>query len=407
MKTVQLTKPIQKRLERVLAGHPRPIPLHVPTFRGNCAAYVNECIETGWVSSAGAFVERFEADLVRYTGARHAVACVNGTAALHMALLLAGVKPGDEVICPALTFVATANAIRHAEATPHFVDVEPQALGIDPVALERHLEDMARREDDGGCLNASTGRPIRAVVIMHAFGHPADVDGVQAVCEKWGLTLVEDAAESLGSFANGRHTGTIGRLGVLSFNGNKVITTGGGGAILTNDADLAARGKHLTTTAKQPHPWAYVHDDVAYNYRMPNLNAALGCAQLEYLDELLAAKRRLAERYIEAFSDLEGVSILVDPDGCRSNYWLNALVLEHGTEADRDALLATLHEAGFLCRPIWEPMHRLPMFTACPRGALPVTESFAARVVNIPSSAHLATSDIQKEITSADASADA
>jgi len=364
------------------------IALHEPEFGGREWECVKDCIDTGWVSSVGAYVDRFERDLAAFTGAAHAVATSNGTSALHICLLLAGVRAGDEVLLPTLTFIATANAVSYANATPHFVDSEPDSLGVDAAALDRHLDQIGELRD-GACVNRHTGRVIRALVVMHVFGHPADLDALAAVARRWNLALVEDAAESLGSSRAGRHTGTTGLVAALSFNGNKVVTTGGGGAVLTNDAALARRAKHLTTTARVQHRWNFIHDEVGYNYRLPNLNAALGCAQLERLPSMLARKRSLAARYMAAFEGVSGVRFLVEPAGTRSNYWLNAIVLGAEARVRRDELLGTLNDAGYMARPIWTLMHRLPMYAQCPRADLPVAEDLEARVVNLPSSAKL------------------
>jgi aminotransferase in exopolysaccharide biosynthesis len=358
-------------------------------FKGEEWAYLKECLDTTFVSSVGRFVDRFEADLAEYTGARHAVAVVNGTAALHVALMLAGVEQGDEVLVPTLTFVATANAVRYCGATPHFVDSDARTLGMCPIALRDWLKSTSEQRS-GTCVNRSTGRPIRALLPMHTFGHPCDVDGLLAVSREFGIALVEDAAESIGSYYQSRHTGTFGLLGTLSFNGNKTITTGGGGAVITNDSDLARRAKHLTTTAKVPHRWEYVHDEVGFNYRLPNINAALGCAQLEQLPGFLASKRRLFEKYEHAFRDLPGVRLMGEPAGCRSNYWLQALLLDESVSTQRDAVLAQTNAAGVMTRPAWGLMHRLVPYRACPRAPTPVAESLEQRIINIPSSAGLA-----------------
>ena len=363
------------------------VALHEPEFRGREREYVDECIRTGWVSSAGRFVDEFERRLEALTGARRAVAAVNGTAALHACLLLAGVKPGDEVILPALTFVATANAVAHAGAVPHLADSEERTLGIDPAKLSEHLARISAA--DGGCRNRLTGRRIAAVVPMHTFGHPVDLDGLDEVCRRFGIPMVEDAAEALGSTYRGRHVGTTGLLSALSFNGNKIVTTGGGGAILTNDDALGREAKHLTTTAKLPHPWLFEHDRVGFNYRMPNLNAALGVAQLERLDGFVDRKRRLAGAYRKAFEGIPGVRLFEEPEHCRSNYWLNALLLEDGAGGRRDELLSAFHAAGILARPAWTPMHRLPMYTDCPRMDLSTAEDLERRIINLPSSAGL------------------
>jgi Predicted pyridoxal phosphate-dependent enzyme apparently involved in regulation of cell wall biogenesis len=365
-----------------------PVMLHEPTFAGNEWAYVKECLDSTFVSSVGPFVDRFEADLARYTGAKRAVAVVNGTAALHIAMLLAGVKPGDEVLVPAVSFIATANAVRYCDAIPHFVDSEERTLGLDPRALREYLH-AATELRGGQCVNRVTGRVIRAVVPMHTFGHPIDIEGLLGTAHDFRLAIVEDAAESLGSTLEGRHTGTFGLLGTLSFNGNKTITTGGGGAILTNDEELGRRAKHLTTTAKVPHRWDFVHDEVGYNYRLPNINAALGCAQIEQLSGFLASKRALQERYQAAFAGISGIRIMREPEGAHSNYWLQALVLDEATAGDRDAVLRATNDAGLMTRPIWTLMHRLAPYRDCPRMSLPVAESIERRLINLPSSAHL------------------
>jgi perosamine synthetase len=368
---------------------PGPVVLHEPYFGGNEWRYVKECIDSTFVSSVGAFVGRFEAELAAFTGAGHAVAVVNGTAALHIALSLVGVRPGDEVLVQALTFVATSNAITYCGAVPHFVDSEERTLGVDPHSLREYLLTITERRN-GVCYNRSTGRVMRALIPMHAFGHPVDIDGLLAVAHDFGIELVEDAAESLGSLSHGRHTGTLGRIGTLSFNGNKTITTGGGGALITNDAELARRAKHLTTTAKVPHRWEYLHDEIGYNYRLPNLNAALGCAQLEQLPTLLAAKRRLYERYAESFDRLPGMRLMGEPEGCRSNFWLQTLLLDPAVEDQRDAVLTATNDAGLMTRPVWILNHRLPAFSDAPRMPLTVAESLERRVINLPSSAQLA-----------------
>jgi perosamine synthetase len=359
--------------------------LHEPHFSGNEWVYVKECLDTGWVSSVGKFVDRFEHDLAEATGARHAVAVVNGTAALHICLKLAGVEPGDEVLMPALTFVATANAVSHCGAVPNFVDVDEATLGMAASALRDYLENITDLRD-GACFNRQTGRRIRALLPMHTFGHPSDLDALADVAARFRLELIEDAAESLGSYYKGRHTGNVGRLSALSFNGNKIITTGGGGAILTNDADLAKLAKHITTTAKLPHRWLFEHDMVAYNYRLPNINAALGCAQLEQLPGFLDSKRQLFQRYRTAFAGVAGEHIVEEPAACRSNYWLQTLLLDEDSADRRDDILAATNDAGLMTRPAWTPMHRLTPYANCPRAELPVAESLERRIVNLPSS---------------------
>lgn len=366
-----------------------PAPLHAPEFRGQEWDYVKDCLDTGWVSSVGRYVDRIERDLEAFTGINHAVAVSNGTAALEVCFRLAEVESGDEVLVPTLTFIATVNAITYRGAVPHFVDSETRTLGVDPARLDAHLEAVARIED-GVCVNTLTGRPIRALVVMHVFGHPCDIDALVELAARWKLVLVEDAAEALGSCWKGRHLGGFGQLSALSFNGNKIVTTGGGGAVLTDDPELARRAKHLTTTAKVPHRWAFDHDEIGWNYRMPNLNAALGCAQLERLPDMIARKAELAGRYVRAFDGVDGVRLMTPQDGASVNHWLNALILDRPDRAMRDRLLGVLNDAGYLARPLWTLMHRLPMYVDCPRADLSVAEGLEDRVINLPSSAALA-----------------
>lgn len=363
--------------------------LHEPEFSGNEWSYIKDCLDTGWVSSVGKYVDEFEHRIAEFTGAKHAVAVVNGTAAQHIALLLLGIRPGDEVIVPSLSFVATANAVAHCGAIPHFVDSNEKTLGLDPESLAAHLARVSEKSA-GELRNIASGRRIAAIVPMHTFGHPVDLAGLLEVAARFRLPVMEDAAESLGSSYQGRHTGTFGLLGILSFNGNKVITTGGGGAILTNDSDLARKAKHLTTTAKLPHRWEFAHDEVAFNYRLPNLNAALGCAQMESLPEMLQRKRRLFERYRQVFKSARGMGLIEEPQDCLSNYWLNAIRLEKPDKIARDSLLSAANDAGFQCRPVWKLLHTLPMYVDCPRAELPVAASLEASLINIPSSAKLA-----------------
>jgi perosamine synthetase len=377
---------VLKALKSVLPSGPDNIELHEPSFSGNEWNYVKECLDTGWVSSAGKYVDEFERRVAEYTGVRKAVAVVNGTSALHVCLLLVGVKPGDEVLVPALTFVATANAVAYCSAVPHFVDSEERTLGLDPFKLRAYLEKSAEVRSEG-CFNRATGRRIKAVIPMHAFGHPVDLDPLADVCKQFKLDLVEDAAESLGSFYKGQHTGNHGRVSALSFNGNKVVTTGGGGAILTNDEELGKLAKHLTTTAKEPHRWEFNHDQVGYNYRLPNLNAALGCAQLEDLPVFLARKRALAKQYRQVFADVPGVKFFTEPDLSRSNYWLNVILLDENLTGERDNLLTLTNDHGIMTRPAWTLMHKLPMFSQCPRMDLSFAENIKRRLINIPSSA--------------------
>lgn len=376
-------------LDRSLGDAARPVALHEPTFPGGEWEAVKACLDSGWVSSAGPAIERFERMLCEITGAAHAVAVVNGTAALALAYRAVGVGAGDEVLMPPLTFVATANAAAQLGAVPHFVDIDRADCGLSAAALAARMEGIAERRADGIC-NRETGRRIAAVAVVHVFGWPADAESVKEVADAYGLPLVEDAAEALGSSRAGRHAGRTGRLGILSFNGNKIVTTGGGGAVLTDDAALAAELRALATTAKRPHPFRYHHDRVAFNYRLPNLNAALGVAQLSALDVLLARKAALAGRYREAFADVPGVRYRPPPAGTRANHWLNVLELDVATIEARDALIAAAHERGIGMRPAWDLLHRLPMYMRCPHGGLEVAEEAEIRLVTAPSSAFLA-----------------
>lgn len=365
----------------------RPVALHEPTLRGNEWRYVKECLDSGWVSTVGSFVTRFEQELAAYCGIKHAIAAVNGTAALHVAMMVAGVRAGDEVIVPALTFVGTVNAISYCGATPHFADVDRETLGLDPNKLARYLDEVTVHKD-GITVNRETGRVIRAVVVMHTFGHPGHTKALAEICEARSIAFVEDAAEAIGSRRAGRHVGASGIVSCLSFNGNKIVTTGGGGAILTNDDDLARRVRHLTTTARIPAGWEFDHDDIGYNYRLPNINAAMGCAQLEALPDLLAAKRQLAESYRAAFDAIPGVQFISEPAGTESNYWLCALLFDDPSQRNR--FLEISNASGIQTRPPWRPMHYLPMYAECPRMPLNLTEDFVRRIANIPSSPFLA-----------------
>ena len=358
------------------------VPLHAPLFQGRELNYVTETIRSTFVSSVGSYVDRFERDVESYTGSPRAVATVNGTSALHIALKLVGVEAGDLVITQALTFVATCNAISYCNAEPVFIDVDRDTLGLSPAALQGWLEQNAFLDHEGRCRTRSDKRIIKACVPMHTFGHPVHLDALLSVTEYWGICLVEDAAESLGSFYKGQHTGTFGKVGVLSFNGNKIMTTGGGGMILA-DESTGERGKHLTTTAKQSHPYEYIHDEVGYNYRLPNLNAALGCAQLEQLEKFILAKRKLASAYQKELvgSDLQFVT---EPNDCHSNYWLNAVICNDVKH--RDSLLESTNSQGVMTRPIWALMNHLPMYRDSIRGDLSNSEWLEARVVNLPSS---------------------
>ena len=392
-----------RTIRSVLPSDLDKVMLHEPRFAGNEWNYVKECLDTGWVSSVGSYVDKFEAMLAEFTGAKRAVVIVNGTAALHLSLRLVGVESGDEVLVQAMTFIATANAVSYVGAIPHFVDCDERSMGLDPVKLDAYLREIAEVVDLSGskksgsavsggrvCRNRKTGRFIKAAVPMHSFGHPVDLDPLVEVCSRWSIPLVEDAAESLGSFYKGRHTGVFGQVGTLSFNGNKVVTTGGGGAIITNDEALGKLAKHLSTTAKVPHRWAFNHDMVGYNYRLPNINSALGCAQLEQLPGFLAQKRNLAEKYQKAFAAVDGVRFFAEPSYGRSNYWLNVLLLDEAHATRRDDVLAATNDSGLMTRPAWTLMPKLPMFKDCPGMPIPVAESLERRLINIPSSPFLA-----------------
>ena len=378
------------RAVRTVVGDGASVGLHEPTFKGAEWKYVKECLDTGWVSTAGAYVGRFEKSLCEHCEAQNAVAVVSGTAALHAALLITGVEPGDEVIVPSLTFAATANAVVHCGAIPHFVDSNWESLGMDAARLDAYLGEIVRMEGRTA-INRLTGRALRAIVPVDVFGHSVDLDAIEEVAGRFNLALIEDATEALGSRYRGRAVGGASRLAVLSFNGNKIVTTGGGGAILTNDADTARHIRHMTTTAKLPHRWAFEHDAAGYNYRMPNINAALGVAQLEQLDGFIEKKRRLAERYQAIFAGQPGVSVFREPSYCRSNYWLNALILDEAMTPYRDDLLNAFHAAGLQARPVWRLLHELPHFSAASRMPTPVADDIQRRIVNLPSSPHLVT----------------
>jgi perosamine synthetase len=363
--------------------------LHEPIFQGNELKYIQNCIESTFVSSSGEYVDKFERELALFTGSNFAISVVNGTSALHLSLIMSGVKPGDEVLIPALSFVATANAVAYCGAIPHFVDSSYETLGLDTIKLRAYLRKETKIKN-GLCINKKTKRIIRAVVPMHTFGHPVDIDGVLVLADEFNLQVVEDAAESLGSLHGDRHTGTFGRFGVLSFNGNKTITTGGGGAILINDEEDATRAKHLATTARLKHNWEFKHDLIGFNYRMPNLNAALGCAQMENLSEKLQAKRRLFLKYTEAFSGIDGTSIFCEPQGSRSNYWLQTLVLSDEDLDLRNEILQSTNAQNIMTRPVWTPLNELPPYITSPTMNLDVAKSLEKRLINLPSSPSLA-----------------
>ncbi len=361
----------------------QPIALHEPRFLGNEKKYVNDCIDSTFVSSVGKYVTLFEEKMAAYTGSKYAVATGTGTAALHIALIVSGVQTNDEVISQPISFIATANAIRYCQADPVFLDINPKTLGLSADALQSFLEESGDIHSDGFCYNRKTKRRIKACVPMHTFGHPVEIERISALCQKYHLTLIEDAAESIGSFYNNRHTGTFGEIGILSFNGNKTITTGGGGMILTHSEAIAGQARHLTTQAKIPHPYEYNHDAVGYNYRMPNLNAALGLAQLEQIDFFIRQKRQLAEMYEQFFNNRE-CTFFREPEFSRSNYWLNSLLLTD--KMQRNHFLAESNRAGIMCRPVWNLLNQLPMYTTCQTDNLENALDLAGRLVNIPSS---------------------
>ena len=406
----KLNKPVEKEFNKIvqfirdLYNQPEGfIPLHEPRFHGNEKKYLNECIDSTFVSSVGKFVDKFEEEIAKYTGAKKAVACVNGTNALHIALKLVGVEPNTEVITQPLTFIATANAIKYCDADPVFIDVDKDTLGLSPESLKKWLTESvdiknSQSETESQPYNKKTGRRISACVPMHTFGHPCRINEIVEICKQYNIPIVEDAAESLGSFYKNQHTGTFGEIGVLSFNGNKILTTGGGGMLLFKDEKLAQKAKHLTTQAKVPHPWGFVHDEVGYNYRMPNINAALGLAQLEQLPKFLESKRKIAEAYKNFFSNchpepvegstspesFRGLTFISEPQHAKSNNWLNVILLKDKTE--RDSFLKYTNENGIMTRPAWTLMNKLEMFRNCQIGDLSNSQWLEERIVNIPSS---------------------
>lgn len=380
-----MDKKFQKIIDFIRVLYARPegaIYLHEPVFHGNEKKYLNECIDSTYVSSVGKFVDQFEEGIAEYTGAKRAVVCVNGTSALHMALMLTGVKSGDEVITQPLTFIATANSISYCGAYPVFLDVDRETLGLSPEALTEFLKTQTE-VNSHGCFNKSTKRKIGACIPMHTFGHPCKIDEIITICKEYKIDVVEDAAESIGSLYKEQHTGSFGKIGVLSFNGNKIITTGGGGMLLFRDEALAKKAKHLTTQAKVPHPWEFEHDEVGYNYRMPNINAALGLAQLEQLETFLQIKRKIANVYSQFFKEI-GVEFVNEPIHARSNYWLNSILCKNKEE--RDSFLKSSNENGVMTRPAWVLMNRLPMFKSEQCGNLTNAEWISDRLVNLPSS---------------------
>lgn len=385
---IDIANDVKERIHLVIGTKDVSVPLHIPEFHGRERELVLDCIDTGWISSVGSYVDAFESEVARFSGCLYGVAVSNGTVALQVALSVAGVKPGDEVLVPALTFVATANAASHLGATPHFVDSAYDTLGICPLRLRFHLENVAEVRG-GETWNRETGKRIAAIVPVHVFGCPVDMDELNNVISDWPMTVVEDAAESLGSSYKGRGCGSLGALAAISFNGNKIVTTGGGGAIVTNNFALAERAKHISTTAKISHTWEYRHDEIGYNYRMPNLNAALGVAQLEQLNERLKLKKNLFNKYSTAFSGLSGVKLFTTPETSKSNNWLITLMFDRGHGIDRDQVLQVLNDSGIMARPVWTLMHRLPMYKQAPLADLSQAEDLEARLINIPSSAYL------------------
>ena len=362
------------------------VPLSVPKFVGNEKKYLEECIDTTFVSSVGKFVDRFEEEIAQYTGAKKAVVCVSGTNALHMSLMLCGIKRDDEVLTQALTFIATCNALSYIGAHPVFIDVDRTTMGLSPNAMKEWLVKNTRIKN-GECYNKNTGRRVKACIPMHTFGHSVRIEEIVQLCFEYHLQLIEDAAESIGSKYKGQHTGTFGKVSAISFNGNKTITTGGGGMMLFQDEELGMLAKHITTQAKVPHRWEFVHDQVGYNYRMPNINAAIGCAQLEHLDEFIASKRKIAKEYAAFFKNIDNIDFFEEPEDCFSNYWLNAVILKD--KATQLEFLEYTNDNGIMTRPIWELMNRLPMFRHCQNDGLKNTFWLADRVVNIPSSVRL------------------
>jgi len=390
-----LASTILERIRTVVgsSGREAVVALHEPDFSDTRAAeLVQDCISTGWVSTAGRWVEVFERELAAATGASQVVAVANGTVALRLALHLVGVGAGDEVLMPPISFVATANAAAHLGAIPHFVDIESESLGLSPQALQNRLEELAERRGST-LINRNSGRRIAAILPVHVFGMPAAIEPILAIARAWDLPVIEDAAEALGSWRGGTHCGLFGSVGTLSFNGNKLITTGGGGALLTHDEALSRRARHLSTTAKLPHPWEFQHDAIGWNDRLPNLNAALGVAQLEVLASRLERKRLLHQRYREALADLEGVELLEAPAGCRVNHWLATLRFTAADAAlasrQRLALLEQAHAVGLLLRPVWQPLATLPMYRDAPASRLDQALDAAERLINLPSSPQL------------------
>lgn len=389
--TEEIFRDLKNRLQTVLGdsdldSKKNYYPLSEPYFAGREKELVNDCIETGWVSSAGKYVDEFETKLAEYTGAKYAILASNGTSALHLAYIGAGIEVDDEVLVPALTFVGTVNPIHYMGAIPHFVDVDHKTLGVDAEKLKTYLKDITKKKSDG-IYNKNTNRRISALIVMHTFGHAVDLEACKSVCDEFDIALIEDAAEALGTKYKGQHIGHYGAVGAISFNGNKIITTGGGGAVLTNDEGMFKYLKHLSTTAKQPHKFNFYHDDIGYNYRLPNLNSALGLAQIEQLDQFIAAKKKLTDRYRQVFKDIGYGSIYTEPDHSDSNQWLVALLLND--ESVRDQLLTKLNDINIFARPVWTLMNKLPMNKNCPTMDLSVSEDLEKKIINLPSSVAL------------------
>ena len=382
----KLSIEICERIKSV-TGHAK-VGLHEPFFNSLEKENLSDCIDSSYVSSVGEYVNIFEKMIEDFTKSKKAIALVNGTSALHLALKVSGIKPDEEILCPSITFVATANAISYVNAKPHFVDINEKTLGIDPFALENWLDKILIKKN-GKSINKNTGRIVSAIIPMHTFGHPLEIEAIVKLAEKYNLIVIEDAAESLGSLYEGKHTGTFGKIGILSFNGNKIVTTGGGGALITNDLEVANMAKHISSTAKVQHKWKLIHNEIGFNYRMPNLNASIGCAQMKKLPSFIESKRNLFFKYKEVFKSLLGVSIFSEPINSRSNYWLQTLILDKGYESELENILELTNKEGIMTRPSWEPMHQLPMYKNCPRAPLPIAESLAKRIINIPSSAFL------------------
>lgn len=383
-----ISEDVFNALRKVFNVHDEVVPLHEPRFSENDYSYIKKCLDTTFVSSAGKFVNEFESRLALYTGSKHAIAVINGTSALQIALKVAGVKENDEVFVPSLSFVATANAIKYLGAVPFFVDVNVNDLGMDAETLENLLQSIAE-PTLGEFRNKKTGRRLKGLVPMHTFGHSPNMDYLNKIARDYKLELVEDAAEALGSLYKGRHAGTNGKLGIISFNGNKIITTGGGGVILTDEPLLEQKARHLISTAKVQHRFEYIHDEIGYNYRMPNLNAALGCSQMEKLPDFLRSKRELFSLYKSIFNKIKGVEIFEEPCDCKSNYWLQTLTLSKDSLKERNEILKRTNDAGIRTRPAWNLLHTLPPYRYNPRGPLPISKKLFNSIINLPSSAGL------------------